>query len=768
MLKLIPKNVGFRGDIDAAMREAKATEFGDVTRLVRDTLRGLIHQDKDRWIDVVAIYANEVVIELNGKFWMYGYSIDEGNRVVLLPAREVVREYSPVGLENVTECVPKVVLIGGPSNALLLESLDNKLGLKWRVKVVESGLSKNNNFYPDAVLLEAVALFEGQRVFNKSDEEHLKGKGKSFNNIIGKLSNVAFVEGKGKDNGYLEADLNLLATAGVHEKMLEAFQADMHDLFGFSIDADAQAKRVMKGKQRITEARRITKVNSLDLIVEPGAGGSLINLLEATGANIMLLKKMVEAIQKHRPQLLEGVDHEDENAVNTAHEKMLEALAKPNEEPAPEKVLEQGDGLGVTQTQLKEALDVERARTFAVTTLNACNLPANAVTQLQKQFDADEGLTNACVIEAVKDMQDLASSFSKSGHIQMGDFMHSNVDDGKQLLEALLDPKDTDVTSLREAYLSCTGDKHFSGRVRDCSASRMTEALDTTSFPDALGEAMHKVMLDLYKSPTVYDSWQAVTDVVSVSDFRNQERVSIGGYGDLSVVAESGNYPAMTSPTDNVERYQVQKRGGTETVTLEMIANDDIGALLRIPPKLVAAAKRTLSKFIWNMFTSNPALADTNAWFHASRNNLGTSALSAAAFSAVRLAMMRQTEPGSDAELGLMAKYLMVPPELEEAAFDLFRRDTNLDETFAQSLKPTIIPVWAWSDANDWVVAADKSESPIIEVGFFQGRQEPELFIQDNPTVGSMFTNDTTTYKLRHIYGGAPMSGQAVFKNVVA
>jgi hypothetical protein len=303
--------------------------------------------------------------------------------------------------------------------------------------------------------------------------------------------------------------------------------------------------------------------------------------------------------------------------------------------------------------------------------------------------------------------------------------------------------------------------------MRNCSKSRMAEALDSTDCPSALGESMHKRMMELWKTPTIYDNWRAIADVVPVSDFRNQERIAIGGYGDLSIVAESGNYPALTSPSDLKERYKIQKRGGTETVTLEMITNDDVGALQRIPQKMVGAAKRTMSKFVWDFFESNPNMEDGNAWFHASRNNLGTSALTASSIAAARIALLRQKEIGSDADLGLIMKYLMVPPELEEQARDLFKRDTNLDETFIQSLNPTIIPVASWSDLNNWVVSADPMEIPVIEMGFFQGNEEPELFIQDNPTVGSMFTNDSTTYKIRHIYGGAPLSGQGVMKNVV-
>lgn len=350
----------------------------------------------------------------------------------------------------------------------------------------------------------------------------------------------------------------------------------------------------------------------------------------------------------------------------------------------------------------------------------------------------------------------------------MDNVMHGNVDDGKAVLEALLDPENKDVTSIREAYLGCTGDTKFTGMYRNCSKTRLVEALDSSSFPDALGDAITRRMIEMYQNPTEYDYWQPFVDVVPVNDFRTQERIHVGGYGDLADVGEGGAYPALTSPSDGKETYSISKKGGTESVTLEMIANDDMSIITRIPTKMTRSAKRTLSKFVFNMFVNNPDLDDGNAWFHASRSNLGTAALSAAAYSAGRIAMMRQQEPGSNAELGLAPKFLLVPPELEETAFDLFRRDTNHDETFAQSLKPTIVPVWCWSDANDWVQTCDRADHPIIELGFFQGREEPEVFIQDSPTVGSMFTNDKTTYKIRHIYGGAPMSGQGVRKNAVA
>jgi hypothetical protein len=210
----------------------------------------------------------------------------------------------------------------------------------------------------------------------------------------------------------------------------------------------------------------------------------------------------------------------------------------------------------------------------------------------------------------------------------------------------------------------------------------------------------------------------------------------------------------LTSPTDEKATYAVTKRGGTESITLEMIKNDDVGVIRRIPMSLSRSAKRTLSKFVFDFIKDNPVIYDAVALYHATHNNLFTVALADASFAAHRLAMKNQTEMDSGDPLGIGPKYLLVPDDLEQTAFDMFRRDTNNDETFVQSLKPTVIPVWYWSDANDWATVADPNDIPFLEIAFLDGNEEPELFVQDNPNVGSMFANDTVTYKQRHIYGG--------------
>jgi hypothetical protein len=199
-----------------------------------------------------------------------------------------------------------------------------------------------------------------------------------------------------------------------------------------------------------------------------------------------------------------------------------------------------------------------------------------------------------------------------------------------------------------------------------------------------------------------------------------------------------------------------------------MISNDDVGVVRRIPQKMARAASRTLFQFVFDFIRTPPVIYDGVTLFHASHGNLGSAALDAAGFSGARLAFLKQTEYGTSGEmLGVQPKFLLIPYELQEQAFNLFQRGTNLDPTFVQTLNPTIVPVYYWTDTNDWALAADPRDIPTIEVGFLNGMQEPELFAQDAPNMGSMFSNDVLSYKIRHIYGGAVVDFRGLRKHVV-
>lgn len=609
-----------------------------------------------------------------------------------------------------------------------LEALETteKGAKRFKIRVISAGVSKNGNYYSPAALREAAPLFDGVRVLVRSDEEHIQGKGKDFRNLIGRLANPRFIESTAE----IQADFELIEPNGaIAVKLREAFDGGMTGLFGFSIDAAALAKPVRINGQTVREACKITQVKSVDLIVEPGANGGIIDF--------------IEAVNEEGQTMREKETKEETNV----------------QEAAP----------AIAAQEIDDKIRMVEARANAKATIAASSLPEMAKTRLKKHFETLADFKEADVETAIKDELDYLAKFTEANVKDLGAgrtaVTKDRLETVSERLDAFFDEGHKDhrqALSFKEAYVDLTGDAKVSGRIEN-----FTEALTSTSFSNVLGDAITRRLVKEYNNKTQLDAWRKFASIVPVSDFREQKRVRMGGYGDLAAVSEAAAYADVTSPTDDVAKYSASKRGGLEKITLEMIKNDDVGAIRQIPVKLARAAKRTLSKFAFNLIVSNPTLGDSKTLFHADHGNLGSDALSAASFTARRLAMMKQKEAGSNEVLSIPPAYLLVPPELEETAYNLFVRNTNNDPQYVQTVKPEIIPIWYATDADDWYLAADPADITGIEIGFLDGNEEPELFVQDNPTSGSVFTNDQITYKIRHIYGGAVIDYRAFQGSVV-
>lgn len=421
--------------------------------------------------------------------------------------------------------------------------------------------------------------------------------------------------------------------------------------------------------------------------------------------------------------------------------------------------------------RFNEAVAVAEARFYLPAAVNASSLPKASKDRLVEAFTGRDSFSKEEVDAAIKAEGEYVAKLTPTGRVQMGDFgggariTESVFEKTQDMLDAFFDPahqNHRDVRSFRECYIAMTGDRGVTGQFRDMDRGRLAEAsgefresVDSATFANALGNSITRRMQAVYIGETDLQAWKRVAGWGPVNDFRTQERIRVGGYGNLPTVTEGDPYTALASPTDQKATYAVAKRGGTEDVTFEAIKNDDVMSIRRIPGELALAAGNTLYEFVFDFYRTNPTIYDTVALYHASHNNLLTAALDATSFAAHRLLMAKQTRAGSGKRLGAGIKTLLVPFELQETAFNLFNRNTNLDKTFVQALTPDIIVPAYWTDATDWVTVADPAKVPVVEVGFLDGREEPELFVQDQPNNGSVFTNDKITYKIRHIYSGA-------------
>lgn len=472
-----------------------------------------------------------------------------------------------------------------------------------------------------------------------------------------------------------------------------------------------------------------------------------------------------------------------------------------------------------------EKTKLQESQVLLHSTLAECKLPKPQVEMIRKRFTGipfeEKRLTEA-IAEAETALAETLASMGYGKPQGLGDSGILGVDDYSEArfreatFSMLNDNVQGEITkkdgtkekvdgfiSLKEAYRHISGDlrepdaedilfesffympKFAKARQWDTHESRafkafmnFKESITTSTFGEILGDSITRKMMKDYEDSDLQVWRKLASEIAPIKDFRTNRRLIMGGYGVLPTVSEQGTYTELTSPTDTEATYAIAKRGGLEYLTMESIADDDLGALKRIPKELANAAIQTLYRHIFDRFVAN---ADGIA----SGTLLGSTALGPASLSAARIAMKDIAAYGNAYRIlgdSNQPKFLLVPNELEEAAMQLTTAQTYVNplgtvETVWQgaSTNPNIhsqygleyITIPYWTDATDWWLVANPSKVPTIEVGFYKGRQAPELFIQDQVNMGSVFTADKIGYKIRFIFGSVTLRNDSFFGAVV-
>lgn len=788
-----------------------------------------------------------------------------------------------------------------------IEAAD-KTGKIWDIVIIEEGLSGNGVNYPFEVLKEAKDLYEGAPVkcygFKGAHLDHLPDTikdtleviGKTVTqNIVGFLKNVKAGKLPDSDKRGLTARFHITASGDwLAKTMKEAFDEGIKDFLGFSHDVKGEMKATVKDGNYIKEAISIKRVDSVDVVTRPAAGGRYLRLVASLQKNItegnqLMKEKFTAALQgllkSINEKLTEGIDFaalsstdaaalinkaeaaiESSNLAQTtlkaalkdlsklvAGDKLEEATAyigkltagestqitKAAPEPAPEPATEGLKNIPAhMQESAKKYLDdfkaeidkkkaevetvIARQKMTAVVEkrLTESQLPVQSISHLRETFIAsDKVLTEAEIDAQIKKHRDYIASlpgFKESGQPPMVGRITVGADAKDLMIVALdgfWDGKDLSMKNtkgelqtvkrfmtLQEAYRAFSG-KSFNnnfqavrsfltdasfyipkdyregktdpyGQVSQDLVDRiqsMKESLKTSDWAEILGDSVTRKMQKDYLLSGYGDWRKLVSDIVPLTSTRTQRRMIMGGYANLSTVAEQGTYPVLTSPTDTEATYAPAKKGGLDSITEEMLLNDDVGAMRKIPSRLGIAAARTLYTNIFDMLKNNLEQDGATAIASTARANYETTALSAAEMTVIRQMMREQTGYGGFDVLGEanLPRFLIVPAELEELAYKLqnsmayvnaatgYSTGAALEGATTPNIHKGIEPIIVaeWTDATDYWVAADPAKVPMIEVGFMGGKEEPELFVQDNPLNGSMFTADKITYKIRHWYG---------------
>jgi len=294
----------------------------------------------------------------------------------------------------------------------------------------------------------------------------------------------------------------------------------------------------------------------------------------------------------------------------------------------------------------------------------------------------------------------------------------------------------------------------------------LKESGSVSDYPYLLGNTMYKILLDKYKG--VSSPWRQYCMISELSDFKAHDRVIVSEAPDLLEVEEDGNY-SDSEITDY--RYQLKAKtfGRTFTIGRQVVINDDLNAMKRQPERFGRASARTLIKKIVAAIEGDGNTYDGSSLFAVAHSNYGSTTLAntaagAAAVAAGMAAIRKATDPATGEKMGLQPKYLLVPPDLEDIALRLVNSAQLLpvstsgggtDNATLRRLQVIVEPFL--TSATGWYVLADPADCPVIDVGFLDGKDTPDLLVKKAEMLNLAggedpygYEFDEICYKVRH------------------
>ena len=547
---------------------------------------------------------------------------------------------------------------------------------------------------------------------------------------------------------------------------------------GFSADIGFTAK----GQEVIA----ITRVHSLDLVLDPARGGDFIAALQQVRAI-----QELPPTQGYRPQESRMSDPSTTpspaSTQATAPAGTLSEQLK-NDAAAVRMLLGEQTKLQAVQAEADamRAIRLQSCKYLLDTALAASHLPAPSQDHIRKTF-AERVFEPNELTGAIDDQRALAAQLT-AGAVVQGPGRISAMFDGNDQIQVAMDDllgaerapalknlKVHKLSGIREAYIGFTADHDFTGAF---NFERALFQHTTATFPSLVKNAMNKVIATRWEQlgKAGYDWWDKIATVEHLNDLKTVTWIITGTVGDLPTVAEGAEYTELQTG-DGEETSAVVTYGGYVGITRRALINDDTKKLRAIPLNLANAGMRKISRLVAAIFTDNsgigPTLADTGALFNntavttaGGHANLLTTALGTTytAWEAAAAAMYNQpmlirnaaTYYGTGDKQALDPKFCLVPRALKGQAEALFIPRWQADvEAIAAAGGPTygghVIPLTVpeWTDATDWAAVADPLLAPGVMIGHPFGLM-PSIFIAGDERDPAMFANDEARIKARH------------------
>ena len=291
----------------------------------------------------------------------------------------------------------------------------------------------------------------------------------------------------------------------------------------------------------------------------------------------------------------------------------------------------------------------------------------------------------------------------------------------------------------------------------------------TSDFPLILENVMNKNLQTAYTETA--QTFKDLGRRSSVNDFREKHVYSLGDAPNLLPLSESGEYKAGTFG-EGKEKYSIATYARKIALTRQMLINDDMSALDRLPAMFGAAGSRLESNIVWGLilgydFIKNVAavhlMEDGLPLFDAVHGNLLTGAGSA--FSETSLSDLRQlgrkTKTLDGNFMNINIRNLVLPYELETTAEKILTQNFTAisaatTNPFTNKFVARVEPRLSQVSTTAWYGFSNEADT--FEYAYLAG--EEEMMVETN----TLTDVDGMEVKVRKDFGAGFIDHRAMFK----
>jgi hypothetical protein len=283
----------------------------------------------------------------------------------------------------------------------------------------------------------------------------------------------------------------------------------------------------------------------------------------------------------------------------------------------------------------------------------------------------------------------------------------------------------------------------------------------TSDFPTVLGNTANRRLGELFKAAESGAS--AIAANGTVRDFRPITEARLTSFPSLEKLGENGEITWGTLE-ETGETLVISSHARGIGITFQVIVNDDLSAVDGSIRDIAFATAQRKAKLI--VAALSAPMSDGNSLFHAAHANLAniSTGPEADTLSTGRLALMKQTAPGSTEPLGLTPAILFVPAELQTEAEKTVAAITPASSDnvnpFAGKLQVAVEP--RLTSATQWYLFASPSLYPTIRFLTLAGFEAPRF------ETSQEFDRLGTSYRVHWHCGAGPVDWRGAWKTAGA